>query len=311
MIYKRMTRCNLEVSRIGLGTVQFGLDYGFTKVKSQEEVGDILDSCQDSGITFLDTARAYGDSEKKIGQYLKTHPQHSFVVATKLNVIDREVAQWRGPLKQSLLKSIEESLNNLCQERLDLLLLHQAEDYLLFNSVFWDCIAEIKKNGLVKLFGVSVYDMDTTKEVIQQYPEVIDFIQVPYNIFDRRFESFFEEIKRRDIDIVSRSTFLKGVITCSTEQLPEELKGIARYKNRLDLVSRDNELCPSEMALIFALQNKMIDSTILGVNSPEEIRKNVSILEKLDQFSDIEKIFDEFDIDDRFLTDPRKWRNLV
>ena len=73
-----------KISRLGLGTVQFGLDYGYTKKLSQREVDSILDGCAGAGIRFLDTARDYGDSEKKIGNYFKRHPRAGWVVATKL-----------------------------------------------------------------------------------------------------------------------------------------------------------------------------------------------------------------------------------
>ena len=76
-----------EISKFGLGTVQFGLDYGFTKRKTQEEVDSILNTANNNGITLIDTAREYGDSEEKIGNFLENY-KNNFVIATKLRLID-------------------------------------------------------------------------------------------------------------------------------------------------------------------------------------------------------------------------------
>ena len=64
-------KTRMPISRIGLGTVQFGCDYGFTKEFKQNRVDEILECCIKHNINLLDTAREYGNSEQKIGEFIK------------------------------------------------------------------------------------------------------------------------------------------------------------------------------------------------------------------------------------------------
>ncbi|MDA9003693.1 aldo/keto reductase, partial [Flavobacteriales bacterium] len=87
-------------SKLILGTVQFGLDYGVNNTAgkpSKENIKSILDSAYNSGIKLLDTAEAYGDSQNKLGEY-HSNSTNKFNVITKfssntegfsLNIIER------------------------------------------------------------------------------------------------------------------------------------------------------------------------------------------------------------------------------
>ena len=86
MLMNNFKNSKYEISKFGLGTVQFGLDYGFTKRKTQDEVNDILQTAVENHITLIDTAREYGDSEDKIGKFMDNY-KNNFVVATKLQLI--------------------------------------------------------------------------------------------------------------------------------------------------------------------------------------------------------------------------------
>ena len=79
MLMNNFKKSNFNISKFGLGTVQFGLDYGFTKRKTQDEVNDILQTAVAHDITLIDTAREYGDSEDKIGNFMQNNA-NNFVV---------------------------------------------------------------------------------------------------------------------------------------------------------------------------------------------------------------------------------------
>ena len=112
MLMNNFKKSNYEISKFGLGTVQFGLDYGFTKRKSQEEVNSILQTAVDNKITLIDTAREYGDSEDKIGNFMKNY-KNNFVVATKLRLIDDLSNLNYISLKKNIYNSVEESLGRM------------------------------------------------------------------------------------------------------------------------------------------------------------------------------------------------------
>ena len=301
----RLGKTSHQVSQIGLGTVQFGLDYGFTKVKTQEEVDEILDCANTNGVNLIDTAREYGDSEAKIGNYISQNA-NAFIVATKLQKMPYESSLSYNALKDTVYASIEKSLLNLKVEKISLLQLHQTDDYLTKNDVFWEVIKNLKNEKLIDGFGVSIYDENEMALLIEKQNEIIDFFQVPYNIFDRRFTALEKKLIDHSIGIISRSTFLKGIITCSLNDLPEQLNGLAMYKTKLNDLSNKLSMGIDELALLFVIHNQLIASTILGVNSSKELFNNINILNNAPDFFEYD-VFKDLCVNNLHLIDPRKW----
>jgi len=309
MLMNNFKKSDYEISKFGLGTVQFGLDYGFTKRKSQDEVNCILKTAVDNGITLIDTAREYGDSEDKIGNFMDNY-KNNFVVATKLRLIDDLSELNYSYLKENIYNSVEESLEKLQLNKIPILQLHQAVEEIYKNDDFWTVINQLKEDKLIDLFGVSVYELPETKFITQHHNECVDFFQIPYNIFDRRFDDIQEELQEYSIGLVSRSTFLKGIIPCAIEDTPECLNDIKPFKQDLQDLANKCECTVAELASVFVYYNDYINSTILGVNSPEELENNIKSIDKFDEnlLEDIN--FDNLRINDDYLIDPRKWDNF-
>ena len=304
-----MVKTKGKLSSFGLGTVQFGLDYGFTKRKTQNEVNEILKVATNNGITLIDTAREYGDSEEKIGNFIKEFG-NVFIVATKISLIKDLDNLTYSFLDNHIRNSIEESLSNLNIDKIPILQLHQVEEQLYKNDDFWNCILDLKNENIIEDFGVSVYDIDFTKSIIASYGKIIDYLQIPYNIFDRRFDCLFDQIKHYDIDVISRSTFLKGIIPSSVESIPVELNEIIPYKLKLDEISKEFNVDVAELATLFVYCNNNISSTIFGVNSPQELENNIKTINDFD-YKLLEDInFSELNISDSRLIDPRQWNEF-
>lgn len=298
-----------ELSNFGLGTVQFGLDYGFTKRKTQEEVNDILNVAVENDINLIDTAREYGDSEEKIGVFNKEF-DNDFVIATKLSLIDDLNNLSYSFLKKHIQQSVNDSLSNLNLDNIPILQLHQVDMELYNNSDFWSCIEDIKQDKLIDNFGVSVYDTDDTQFLLDNHGDIIDFIQIPYNIFDRRFDSIFEQIKINNIDVISRSTFLKGIIPSPVDNIPSELNDIIPYKLKLESASENAGVRVDELATLFVYYNKNISSTIFGVNSPEELKNNIDTIKQFNEDILDEIDFNELSVSEVKLIDPRQWNEF-
>ena len=309
MLTNNFKNSNYEISKFGLGTVQFGLDYGFTKRKTQGEVNDILQTAVDNGITLIDTAREYGDSEDKIGIFMENY-KNNFVVATKLRLIDDLNDLTYARIKDNVYKSVEESLEKLKLNKIPILQLHQTIDEIYKNEDFWTVINQLKEDNLIDLFGVSVYELPETNFIIQNYNECVDFFQIPYNIFDRRFDDIQNELNEYSIGLISRSTFLKGIIPCSIDETPECLNDIKPFKKELQFLANECKCSVTDLASVFVYFNKYINSTILGVNSPEELENNIKSIDKFDEnlLNDID--FNNLRINDDYLIDPRKWDNF-
>lgn len=300
---------NFNLSNFGLGTVQFGLDYGFTKRKTQNEVNDILNTAVNNKVNLIDTAREYGDSEEKIGNFMREY-DNDFVIATKLKLIEDVESCDYESFRNNIFQSVDESLNNLNIDKIPILQLHQVDNTLYSNNDFWSCIEELKKEKLIIKFGVSIYGVNEGEFLLDNHGNLIDYLQIPYNIFDRRFDSIFNKIQINNVDLITRSTFLKGIIPCSMEDVPDELNEIKPYKSKLELLSDKLNIPVDELALIFVYYNKNISSTILGVNSSMELENNINCVTKFNE-SILDSIdFDDFKISNQKLIDPREWNSF-
>lgn len=310
MVYRTLTKNKFKVSRMGLGTVQFGSDYGYTKQKDQAEVDEILDYCGECGINLIDTARDYGTSEMKIGKYLKSHPGHSFVLATKIKNIDPETARDGSRLAAQVADSVKASLKALGVDHVDLLLLHQTDSYVVQKEEFWQSLDQMKKLGLFRGFGISIYEPQEGFELIEDFRDFVDVIQGPYNAFDQRCAPLFAACRERGIGVVSRSAFLKGVMVAEEKTVPSELEGIMGLKKKLTEISRNTGFSICELALLFAVNSEDIDSTIVGVGSLYELKANVRALGRLEEFRSLNLPMKELETADAFLIDPRLWSEL-
>jgi len=308
MIKNKLGKTQYYVSKIALGTVQFGLDYGFSKKKSQYEVDSILDCASRNGINFIDTAREYGDSERKIGDYISRHSDE-FIIATKLKKFTESETN-SALLKDKILSSLDESLKDLKLQNLDVLQLHQTDDYLINKEVLWNTINDLKNDGTLGAFGISVYGTKETLELVEKYGDAIDFFQVPYNIFDRRIEELKYFLEKHSISLVSRSTFLKGIIPCEISELPSELEELKPHKTRLQKEAQKLSMSTSELAMLYVYCSKHIGSILLGVNSSSELESNIDVIKKYDCAA-LENIdFSKVLVENTLLIDPRKWTNF-
>jgi aryl-alcohol dehydrogenase-like predicted oxidoreductase len=143
--------------KLALGTAQFGMDYGVTNHRGRpesKEIEKILVTASESGVDFLDTARAYGQSEEILGEILGNN--HSFKIVTKTLPLGVDVIGKYEIDKLSL--DIECSLTNLHYAPLYGLLIHHGEELLLpGGELLFAKLQDLKNSGQIKKIGVSVY----------------------------------------------------------------------------------------------------------------------------------------------------------
>jgi aryl-alcohol dehydrogenase-like predicted oxidoreductase len=307
MIFNKLGKTDLLVSKIALGTAQFGLDYGFSQIKSQEQVDQILKVAQENNVTLIDTAREYGDSESKIGKFLSNY-KNNFIIATKLKKFSfNDINKSSVGFSNIIFESIEQSLLNLNLAKLDILQLHQTDEFILQNTQFWNTIKWLKDKNIIKAFGVSIYELKDAFYLVENFHHLIDFFQVPYNIFDRRFEMIFDLINSKSISILSRSTFLKGIITTQVNKLPVELNGLKKPKLQLQKKAKSLNMSVSDLATLFVYCSSFVSSFLVGVDTATELDINIKVT-KGDNCNLISKTrLRDLMVKDNFLIDPRKW----
>lgn len=211
---------------IGLGTVQFGLDYGISNSRGRtpfEEVVAILREASHASVTLLDTASAYGISEEVLGRAMP-EVGGGFRIVTKTKPLSAAVIAVSDV--DEVERAFEKSLRDLRVDCVDGLMVHHAADLLKPGSeVLWDRMRGWRDRGLVRHLGVSVYDPDDTRALASMAPEII---QLPMNFLDQRFLRSGElaRLKSAGVEIHVRSLFLQGALLMEPSSLPAHLQPV-------------------------------------------------------------------------------------
>lgn len=252
-----------RISKIVLGTVQFGLQYGINSVgrPSEEVVKSILAEASKGGITTLDTSSAYGNSEEILGECIT--PEVGFKIVSKYPKGETPVGEmFNGTLKR------------LKVDNLYGYLLHHFEVYKN-NPKIWNEFVSLKESGKVQKIGFSLYTPDELQFILDN-KSPFDLIQIPFNIFDKKFLPLMKEVQEKGVEIHARSTFLQGLFFKDRETLPEKLRPLKKYLLELDDFSRQSRLSISEIALNYNLQNPYIDGVLIGVDNVSQLQMNLA-----------------------------------
>ena len=288
------------ISKISLGTVQFGQHYGIANTRGQvpkNEALEILDYATGVGINNLDTAFAYGESELIIGEYLAQH-KNSFKIVSKLPSLE--------PYRAGKIEAfLEQSFKSLKVERLYGYLLHRFNDILVSDDV-WNDLVRLKRNGSIEKIGFSLYSPDELIFLLDHGVE-FDILQVPYSIFDRRFEEYFGLLNQKKVEIQARSIFLQGLAFLNSDELPESVEKAKDSLKILKNLSEKANIPINALCLNFVLLNSNIDHAVIGVDSLSHLKSNVEDLRYFSQVEALKESLTSLAIDDEDILLPYRW----
>ena len=307
-----------EQALLCLGTVQFGLAYGINNCSGrpeQERVFAILDRALAAGIDRLDTAAAYGEAEKVLGEYIRSRQVADKVkVVTKLrpdfldNTSKRTIS-----FEQFLKEEVQASLERLGLTRLDGYLLHSASCEQLKHAELGAAMAGIRESGLVRQVGASLYTPEQAMTALKT--EWLDAVQVPYNILDRRLDQagFFDRNSQRSrpLTVYVRSLLLQGLLMMPEQEIPAHLSGIAPYLRELDQWLAGQGIDRLTAAFGFVSSRPGVDAVVVGVDSLEQLELYLELSARIGDFSAIlsEGLQRFGEIEPRLLS-PNLWESL-
>ena len=255
--------------KLALGTVQFGLPYGVSNSNGQtpmKEAARIIDLARKSGVTLLDTAVAYGESEFRLGQI----GVDSFDVVTKLPPLPENCCE----VKKWVEEQVQESLERLCLNRLHGLLLHSPAQLLSSNGYqLFAALSDLKQRGLVERIGISIYSPSELDTILPLHP--VDLVQAPFNPIDRRLidSGWLQKLHAAGIEIHVRSVFLQGLLLMPLDQIPTKFsRWSPLWKKWHDWLSQ-NGISPQAACLAFAKSFREIDQIIVGVESHQQLKE--------------------------------------
>lgn len=257
-------------SKIILGTVQFGLDYGINNDSGKPNQGvvkSILDFAFENNIHLLDTAEGYGNSQEIIGNYHK-------LSSNKFNIITK-FSSARDDLSGKLTSRIFQNLKTLNVDSLYCYMFHTFSDFMKYFDSYKNEIRELKKNRIVNKFGVSIYT-NSEMEWILKYDD-IDLIQLPFNLLDNinKRSIIIKKAKDRGVEIHTRSAFLQGLFFKNTKDFPNKLIPLIPYINEINIILKSNNIKLNDLALNYVIQQKNIDNVLIGVDFVDQLKENV------------------------------------
>ena len=215
MQYRILGSTGLRVSVIGIGTWQFGGEWG--RAFTQSEVDAILDKAAELGINLVDTAECYGDhlSESLIGDYLKRRDRSSWLVATKFgHHFNGFMARTDDFSAADVRRQLEASLRALRIDSIDLYQFHSGADPLFLNPELWTTLDREKEAGKIRHLGISILGKGSELQARQARSVGAEVLQVVYNRLDRRPEqSYFPAAEQDRLGVLGRVPLASGLLS--------------------------------------------------------------------------------------------------
>jgi aryl-alcohol dehydrogenase-like predicted oxidoreductase len=268
---------DLKLSRLMIGTVQFGMDYGIANKTGQpslKDVCNILSCAYEGGVTALDTARMYGTSEDVIGQALaELGLADKFTIVTKTAHFDEGLDD--ATADRLMEESIRESLKRLRLQSLPLCLIHHEENFRYFGSLL-----KLKERGLVRHAGSSVMSPPVTKGIVSS--GLAEAVQVPTSILDRRYvrAGVFHDCKERGMGLFVRSIYLQGLVLMPDNEIAPGLGQVLPVLQGLRDLAAQAGMSLAELAVRYVLSLEGVTCGVVGVETVEQMKQNIAIFNK-------------------------------
>lgn len=266
-----------RISKITLGTAQLGLHYGINSVgqPTEDEAFEILKYAFANGLRAIDTSPIYGDSEKRIGKFIKEISNQEIFVITKLEAQEFPEEIWdnRKTLSKRIDKEFKLSRINLNLRRIPVYILHYAEQAFKNNGMVLDKLVEMRKRGYIRFTGTSLYTGEELERCIDD--ERIDVVQIPFSILDRRLmeSGLLNKAYKKGLIIFARSVFLQGLVFM--DRLPIGLSNARETISGLHYLTNRYDMSIAELCLRYALSVNEISSVVVGADSLKQMKENI------------------------------------
>jgi len=297
MRYRTLGRTGLTVSVIGVGTYQFGGEWG--KRFDQPGVDEILAAAEDCGINLIDTAECYGDhlAEELVGLAIR-RKRSRWVIATKFghrfHGFRERTRHWRP---EEVRSQLDDSLRALGTDYVDLYQFHSPVQDEFLTEGLWEVLAREQQAGRIRHIGISVASSacgasDSTQ--LERAPEIpLEAAQVVYNRLERQVETgILPACRRLQLGVLARvplaSGLLSGKYSHGYSFPPDDVRahqpGEATEATLAEVRSLEaNELPPgvpmAAWALAWCLRHPAVTAVIPGCKTREQVLANAAAAE--------------------------------
>ena len=274
---------DINISKLTLGTVQLGMDYGIANKigKPKSDVSfDILVAALHGGINTIDTSIDYGNSEKIIGDFIKSDNKNEFNIVTKFNLVNNNSINL-NQIRKDIYEQVNSSISTLGIEKIPIYLFHQGkgQDMESYADPVSMVLSELKKDGLISVGGVSLFNPDDVRFILEN--SEFQAVQIPVNIIDQRLivDGTLEKMNERNKIVFARSVYLQGLFFLNPADLTGNLISAFPYLQKLKALSDEVGMTIHEMCFSFVRDLFGITSMVVGAENVTQVNDNIKLLD--------------------------------
>lgn len=262
-----------------LGTAQLGMPYGIANKDGQpdsNQVAEILNLSVENNLLTWDTAPVYGNSEEAIGRYIAKH-KCTPVICTKLPSLSKSTINRNdlSAIHAFVNRNLQATLSALGLASIDTYYIHDENDLEFGNGNMLQVFSELKASGLINRAGISVYTPEIALSALAI--EFFDAIQVPYNLFDRRFQPIMASAKEQGMAVHVRSIFLQGLFFLDedsvTKKVPSALPFVAKLHELVQAINSTTD----KLAMGYVKANPNVSHLLVGVEKLSQLQTNINL----------------------------------
>ncbi|MCH7745185.1 MAG: aldo/keto reductase [Chloroflexi bacterium] len=286
---------DLQVTRLGLGGVALSGAPPSTNpddATSEDEAAALVDRSLEKGVNYFDTAPLYGvgESERRVGKALQGVPRDSFVLSTKVGrVLDSDARLgWSFDFsREGVLKSFRESLERLGLESVDILYIHDPDDYYQQAiSQAFPALMELREQGIIKAIGAGMNQWQMETQFAREGDFDCFLLAGRYTLLDQTgLSEFLPLCVEKNISVIAGGPYNSGILAAvelgtqatfnyqpSSQEIVQKAQSIKTVCDRYDVPLK-------AAALQFILAHPALVSVIPGARSIAEFEENATMIE--------------------------------
>ncbi len=284
----------VEIAPLALGAMNFGI------ATPPDEAAAMLARALDAGITLVDTADVYGESEQVVGEVLeRTGRRDDVLLATKVGLPRGEGDPQRWHRREHIVASCDASLRNLRTDRIDLYQLHRPSPVVPFEETL-GVLGELVDAGKVRWIGTSTFAAWMVADAhalarARGLPIVVSE-QPPYNLLDRRAENeLLPMCVAHEVAVVPWSPLAGGILAGRYDRLdsvPDDSRAalVPMTRERMNErslavaealgdLARERGFTTSQLALLWAKDQPGVTAPIIGPRTLAQLDDALAVLD--------------------------------
>jgi aryl-alcohol dehydrogenase-like predicted oxidoreductase len=269
-----------HLSRLMLGTAQFGMPYGVANRTGQPDYADVramVRAALEGGVNCFDTAAAYGTSEEVLGRALHDlGVSEDVVVVTKVRPLTVEEAADPARAAAAIEQGVADSRRRLGLDCLPVVLFHHEPE-----AVYLPVLVGLRARGWLRHAGVSCDHPPGPALRLVREPGV-EALQIPANLLDRRHErsGVLALAAASGVAVFLRSVFLQGLLLMPEAAVPAGLRVVLPVRRRLTALAAAAGLTLAELAVRYMLGLKGATCVVIGAETVAQVRENVALCDQ-------------------------------